>query len=123
MRRTLKTLFINDIEDYFRRLGGQGCYLGYQDWHSPALIICLLLNINIAFNIHPSMVNETNQLPVRIKEDLNQILIDKNQIDEFMLFVKKILEKTRSNDLVKFENFIDENKVAFDNFVNNQMRN
>jgi hypothetical protein len=31
-----------DIDDYFRRLGGSGCYPGYCDWHVPALVTLVL---------------------------------------------------------------------------------
>ena len=28
-----------EVDDYFRRLGGSGCYPGYCDWHVPALVL------------------------------------------------------------------------------------
>lgn len=31
-----------DIDDYFRRIGGSGCYPGYCDWHVPALMTLVL---------------------------------------------------------------------------------
>lgn len=33
-----------EVDDYFRRLGGSGCYQGYCDWHVPALMTLTLDN-------------------------------------------------------------------------------
>lgn len=30
------------VDEYFRMLGGSGCYPGYADWHVPALMIVAL---------------------------------------------------------------------------------
>lgn len=43
-----------DIDDYFRRLGGSGCYPGYCDWHVPALM-------TLALDHHVSHQNQADQ--------------------------------------------------------------
>ena len=43
-----------DIDDYFRRLGGSGCYSGYWDWHVPALM-------TLALDHHVSHQNQADQ--------------------------------------------------------------
>lgn len=110
-------LYINDVEDYFRRMGGQGCYSGYGDWHAPALILCLLFNLKVSVHIHASMLNETNQLPLRIKEKLDKCVIDKKTFNEFIIFVKSYLVKLHSNDLLRFESFIKDHKTDYNKFI------
>ena len=109
-------LYINDAEDYFRRMGGQGCYEGYSDWHPSALIICLLLELNVNINIHPAMRNRTDNLPSKIKKKLDQLKIDKKTFNEFIIFVKSYLVKLPSNDLLRFESFIEDRKTDYDKF-------
>ncbi len=43
-----------DVDDYFRRLGGSGCYPGYCDWHVPALMTLVLDH----YMCHQSQVDE-----------------------------------------------------------------
>jgi len=109
-------LYINDAEDYFRRMGGQGCYEGYSDWHPSALILCLLLELNVDMNINPAMLNRTDNLPSHIKKKLKQVEIDKKTFNEFIIFVKSYLIKLQSNDLFRFESFIEDHKTDYNKF-------
>ena len=109
-------LYINDAEDYFRRMGGQGRYEGYSDWHPSALILCLLLQLSVDMNIHPAMLNKTDHLPSKIKKKLDQVKIDKKTFNEFIAFLKSYLIKLHGNDLYRFEAFLQEYKTDYDNF-------
>lgn len=110
-------IYTEDIEDYFRRLGGQGRYDGYQNFHSGVLILCLLFDLNVAENIHPSMLNETNQLPLRVKEKLKNIQIDKKSFEDYINFVKSHLSKKSDENLSKFESFIEVNKKMYEDYL------
>lgn len=112
----LINLYINDVEDYFRRMGGQGCYDGYRDWHASALILCLLFDLKVAIHIHASMLNETNQLPLRVKDKLEKCVVDKKTFNEFIVFVKSYLVKLHSDDLFRFESFIEDHKTDYKKF-------
>ena len=115
----LISIYINDVEDYFRRMGGQGCYVGYRDWHASALILCLLFDLKVAIHINPSMANETNQLPLRVKDKLDKCVIDKKTFNEFVVFVKSHLVKLHSNELYRFEMFIEDHKPDYDKYYEN----
>jgi hypothetical protein len=110
-------LYINDAEDYFRRMGGQGRYEGFSDWHPSALILCLLLQLNVDMNIHPAMLNRTDNLPSHIKKKLDQVEIDKKTFNEFIIFVKSYLVKLHTNDLFRFESFIEDHKTDYKKFI------
>ena len=110
-------LYINDAEDYFRRMGGQGRYEGYSDWHPSALILCLLFQLSVDMNIHTAMLNRTDNLPFHIKKKLDQLKIDKKSFNEFILFVKSHLVKLDSNDLLRFESFIEDHKPDYNKFI------
>jgi hypothetical protein len=110
-------LYINDVEDYFRRMGGQGCYDGYSDWHQSALILCLLLKLNVDMNTHPAMLNRTDNLPFKIKNKLDQVKIDRKTFNEFIIFVKSYLVRLHSNDLLRFESFIEDHKTDYNKFI------
>ena len=113
----LINLYINDVEDYFRRMGGQGRYEGFSDWHPSALILCLLLQLNVDMNIHPAMLNRTDNLPSKIKNKLDQVKIDRRTFNEFIIFVKSYLVKLHSNDLLRFESFIEDHKTDYNKFI------
>ena len=112
----LINLYINDVEDYFRRMGGQACYDGFRDWHPSVLILCLLFQLSLEGNIHPAMLNRTDNLPSHIKEKLDQIKIDKASFNEFIIFVKSHLVKLHGNDLLRFESFIEDHKTDYNKF-------
>lgn len=112
----LINLYINDVEDYFRRMGGQGRYESYRDWHPSALILCLLLELSVDMNIHPAMLTQTDSLALKIKKKLDQLEINKKTFNEFITFIKSYLIKLHGNDLLRFEEFIDENKAELDKF-------
>jgi hypothetical protein len=113
----LINLYINDVEDYFRRMGGQGCYDGFRDWHASALILCLLLRLSVDMYIHPAMLNRTDNLPSLIKKKLDRVEIDKKTFNEFIIFVKSYLVKLPSNDLLRFESFIEDHQPDYNKFI------
>jgi hypothetical protein len=98
-------------------MGGQGRYEGYSDWHPSALIICLLLQLNVDVKICPAMLNKTDNLPSKIKKKLDQLVIDKKTFNEFIIFVKSYLVKLPSNDLLRFESFIEDHKTDYSKFI------
>ena len=110
-------LYINDAEDYFRKMGGQGRYEGYSDWHPSALILCLLFQLSVDMNVHPAMLNKTDNLPSKIKKKLDQLVIDKKTFNEFMIFVKSYLVKLHGNDLFRLESFIEDHKTDYSKFI------
>lgn len=110
---TLINLYINEVEDYFRRMGGQGCYEGYRDWHSSVLILCLLLELSVDENVHPAMLTQTDNLPSKIKKKLDLLEVDKQTLDEFMKFVKSYLVKLNGNELDRFELIIEDHKTDY----------
>ena len=112
----LISLYINDAEDYFRRMGGQGRYEGYRDWHPSALILCLLLELSVDTNLHPAMLSRTDNLPSRVKMKLDKTVIDKKIFNEFITFIKSYLVKLHGNDLYRFETFIEDHKTDYDKF-------
>jgi hypothetical protein len=97
-------------------MGGQGCYEGFRDWHPSALILCLLFQLSVDMNIHPAMLNKTDNLPFHIKKNLDLVKIDKKTFNEFIIFVKSHLVKLDSNDLLKFESFIEDHKPDYNKF-------
>lgn len=113
----LINLYINDVEDYFIRMGGQACYDGFRDWHPSTLILCLLFQLSVDMNIHPAMLNKTDNLPSKIKKKLDQLVIDKKTFNEFMIFVKSYLVKLHGNDLFRLESFIDDHKTDYSKFI------
>jgi hypothetical protein len=110
-------LYINDVEDYFRRMGGQGRYEGFRDWHPSALILCLILGLTVDTNIHPAMLSRTDNLVLKTRNKLDQLAIDKKTFNEFIIFVKSYLVKLNSNDLFRFESFIEDHKTDYNKFI------
>ena len=110
-------LYINVAEDYFRRMGGQGRYEGYSDWHPSALILCLLLQLNVDVKIWASILNITVNLPSKIKNKLYHLVLDNQTFNEFIIFVKSYLVKLPSNDLLRFESFIEDHKTDYSKFI------
>lgn len=111
-------IYSEHIEDYFRRLGGQGRYDGYREFHPSVMMLCLLLDLNIPLYTHPSMLNETNRLPVEVKKKLDKLEIDRKSFEDFIHTVKSYLSKIRGDDLKRFEMFIDENKLKYEEYLN-----
>lgn len=112
----LINLYVNEVEDYFRRMGGQGCYESYRDWHPSVLILCLLLELSVDENVHPAMLTKTDNLPSKIKKKLDLLEVDKQTLDEFIKFIKSHLIKIDSSEIDRFEMFLDQNKAVYDKF-------
>ena len=85
------------IDEYFRLLGGSGCYSGYCDWHVPALLTLALdhdindqsLTDSYLFEqsikklISHLMWEQTDGLPQRAVELINKIKPVPDDVDWF----------------------------------------
>ena len=90
------------IDDYFRRLGGSGCYPGYRNWHVPAFIVLKTFEdikgenfSDLSCTLISSRIEDT--LKKNCKSDLlklDSITINKNQAVEYAVSILGYLRKT-----------------------------
>ena len=85
------------IDEYFRLLGGSGCYSGYCDWHVPALLTLALdhdindQSLTDSYHFEQSikklishlMWEQTDGLPQRAVELINKIKPVPDDVDWF----------------------------------------
>ena len=85
------------IDEYFRLLGGSGCYPGYCDWHVPALLTLALdhdindQSLTDSYHFEQSikklishlMWEQTDGLPQRAVELINKIKPVPDDVDWF----------------------------------------
>ena len=85
------------IDEYFRLLGGSGCYSGYCDWHVPALLTLALdhdindQSLTDSYHFEQSikklishlMWEQTDGLPQRAVELVNKIKPVPDDVDWF----------------------------------------
>lgn len=85
------------LDEYFRLLGGSGCYLGYCDWHVPALLTLALdhdindQSLTDSYHFEQSikklishlMWEQTDGLPQRAIELVNKIKPVPDDVDWF----------------------------------------
>ena len=85
-----------EADEYFRLLGGSGRYIGYRNWHVPALLILLLtgcdpnkpdfLFTEDSHLIDPDLWIKTDGLPQKISSKLNGHQFDPQLFDEYLIF-------------------------------------
>ena len=83
----------DDVQDFYRRLGGSNQYSGFMNWHIPAFV--LLLNQNKAdFEVLPSGIWQNNQeLQALVKSRLISNPPTMEDIVEFMGITTKQCSK------------------------------
>jgi hypothetical protein len=88
------------IDEYFRLLGGSGCYTGYCDCHVPALLTLAMdewlgnlpmsYEQAVKFLIDHQMWTLTDQLPAKALERIGQYQPTREDID---WFTKRVTER------------------------------
>lgn len=94
-------IYVNTIEDYFCRLGGNGRFSGYRDWYSPALVLMELIELNSTNEVFKKIKSkndisdrlwtDTDDLASKTKNQLNGLTLDKQMIEDFVSDLSKIL--------------------------------
>lgn len=70
--------------DYFSRLGGSGRYQAFMNWHIPALVLLVSVG-EIGSDLLPeAMWSDTDQLPAQIKLTLQDAIIPKDALLQFI---------------------------------------
>lgn len=117
-----------EADDYFRRLGGAGCYSGYADWHPPALVILLLcgadptkddfMRSREACLLPRAMWESTDELPKLMQSRLKNFKLDSRTLDEYLRKItKNICEHNRIDDLLGWSKFLTESKFLMRNVL------
>ena len=88
-----------ECQDYFARLGGSGRYESYREWHSPCLVLMVLLetqNSNefirrkrMELDLPEQLWEKTDGLPVKIKALLKDEVVTQEALSEFIDQVKE----------------------------------
>jgi hypothetical protein len=114
-----------EVDDYFRRLGGAGCYLGFADWHVPALVLLLLSGVDPGTKeflqseesslIDPTLWRSTDNLPIRTKERLCDLKLSPGLFHLYLTWAtKRISEISKEPEhLLDWMRFMTENNERF----------
>ncbi len=110
-----------DANDYFARLGGSGRYSGFREWHPIALIALLIsgtkppLTASSMRELHEELPRgmwlETGGLPTKLDSKLNQKNITVENLDDYLMYCKKYIEKLDSVDRCNWNKFVDAIKI------------
>jgi|GEM_PF-2931225 len=118
-RRAKLWFATTQIDEYFRRLGGSGCYPGYCDWHVPALLT-LALDQNISGRVHhqeqsvkelisPHMLEKTDGLPQTAVDLVAKLEPTSEDIEWFITRVTDHYPMTYcSHEIVGWAEFLDQ---------------
>ena len=101
----LFNIYVNTVEDYFRRLGGSGRFTGYKDWYSPSLVLMELIEVNIPGDVFKKIKYEndisdrlwtdTDDLASNIRHKLKNVGLEKEMVESYVAEVSKILSLNR----------------------------
>lgn len=88
------------VDEYFRMLGGSGCYPGYADWHVPALMTVAMddycSNSKLSYEhmvkrlISHRMWEQTDRLPTRA---LDLIVKTQSMEEDISWFISSVTER------------------------------
>ncbi|MBU3617327.1 hypothetical protein [Polynucleobacter sp. JS-Polo-80-F4] len=74
----------DDVQDWFRRLGGANQYSGFMNWHIPAFVLLVTQN-KIGSELLPDVVwRNTQELQATIKMKLTNNTPTEDDISEFI---------------------------------------
>jgi hypothetical protein len=125
---TLKSVFINYANDYFRRMGGAGRYQQFMDWHPAGLVLMIATGLTPPDShdfseVHdgslylPSEIwRQTDNMPQQVYAKFKDIKIDRSEFDEFIYYISGGLKKLHPNELSGFNSFLEENKPSFEKY-------
>ncbi len=109
-----------DANDYFARLGGSGRYSGFREWHPIALIALLIsgtkppLMASGMRELHEelprSMWLETGGLPTKLDSKLVEKNITADDLNDYLMYCKKYIEKLNPSDRSRLEETIEKIK-------------
>ena len=90
---------LDECQDYFARLGGSGRYESYREWHSPCLVLMVLLESHnsekfirrkrVELDLPEQLWEKTDGLPAKIKTLLKDELVTREMLAEFIDQVKE----------------------------------
>lgn len=117
-----------EADEYFRLMGGAGCYAGYRDWHVPALMILLLtgcdpdtpdfLHTEESFQIAPDLWRKTDGLPKKISLKLEGLEFNPELFDEFIhSSTNYICRLHNTRELLGWAEFLTENRYRFQHLL------
>ena len=131
----LKQAIKNEIKYYSSRLdfyflqgGASRCYLNFRGWHRSALFALLLSGVDPRRDgffdteesnlVDPALWRDTNQLPVNFLEEMNGFQVNPEHLRWFLNEISIQMKKYKNTqELVEWENFIEENKSRFEDFI------
>ncbi len=117
-----------EADEYFRLIGGAGCYAGYRNWHVPALIILLLtgcdpngpdfLHAEESFQIAPDLWRKTDGLPQKISLKLEGLEFNPELFDEFIhSSTNYICGLNNTRETLGWAEFLTNNRPRFDSLL------
>ncbi len=113
-----------EVNEYFRKLGGSGCYPGFADWHVLGLVLLLVSGLDPSeadfFDSREShtlplgLWRETDGLPISIAEKLKGTVITQKAFEESLKRSFAHLSTTAgAGDLLDWAKFLDRNSSRF----------
>lgn len=108
---------VDEINDYFRHLGGSGQYEGFCEWHTHALLLLLIIGIDPSAEkfyetedsllISPRVWRETDGLPEKIAAKLKSINFRPQKVNLFIAnTTKKIADLSEIRELFGWLRFL-----------------
>jgi hypothetical protein len=86
MPNSINSLFTSadEVQDWFRRLGGANQYSGFMNWHIPAFVLLIAHN-KIGAELLPSAIwRNTQELQETIKMKLSNNIPSKDDVSDFI---------------------------------------
>ena len=90
---------LGECQDYFAQLGGSGRYESYREWHSPCLVLMMILESHhseefiqrkrIELDLPEQLWEKTDGLPLKIKALLKDEPVTREMLTEFIDQVKE----------------------------------
>lgn len=98
MNDSLQTLFrcADDVQHYFRALGGANQYPGFMNWHIPALVVLLILDKAILEFLPDGILRSTGKVQDEIRSRLKGNPPTPQDVAEFITFTSKQITKFRN---------------------------
>ncbi len=121
-------MLLGDIDEYFRLMGGAGCYPGFSNWHAPALLLLLLVGVDPtredffsspdSYVLSPKMWRETDGMPVKIFRRLDGFKLSPMQFELYLkLQTERVAQKLGAREILDWSNFLAENQDRFKRFT------
>lgn len=118
-----------EVDGYFGRLGGSGRYMGFDEWHVPALILLLISGVDPtskdflqskeSYLVSPSLWRETDSLVEKTRRGLTDFTMSPAVFHVYLNNVTRSLCDSNSEpeQLLGWMRFITENSDRFRSFT------